>query len=47
MKSDEIKHEMTLFHTRGSNKMLILDTPSFCDHVWSCIELFSETVYIR
>ena len=28
-------------------EMFFPDTPSFCDHLWSCVELFSETIHIR
>ena len=32
-----MKHEMTPW------KCFVPDTPSFCDHIWSSVELFSET----
>ena len=32
-----MKHEITQW------KCFVPDTPSFCDHVWSCVKLFSET----
>ena len=31
-----MKHEMT------QCKCFVPDTPSFCDHIWSRVELFSE-----
>ena len=33
-------HEMTQW------KCIVPDTPSFCDHIWSCVELFRQTFYI-
>ena len=44
MKSGEMKHEMTLLHTMGPNRIFIVPgTPCFCDHIWSQVEHFSET----
>ena len=43
MKSGKMKHEMTLFHTLRTNKKCFV---SFCQHIWSCVELFSETFNI-
>ena len=31
-----MKHEMTQW------KCFVPDTPSFCNHIWSCVDLFSE-----
>ena len=32
-----MKYEMTHW------KCFVLDLPSICDHIWYCVELFSET----
>ena len=39
--SCEMKREMTQW------KCFVPDTPSFCDQIWSCVELFSETFHTR
>ena len=39
--SCEMKHERTQW------KCFVPDTPSFCDHIWSHVELVSETFHIE
>ena len=34
-------------HEKNQWKCFVPDTPSFCDHIWSRVELFSETFHIR